>query len=105
MHCGIDGISRLVVYIRWSDNNRAATVYNLFLKAVQQYGLPSCVRSDQGSENQLVARHMNERRGAERGSMITGSSVHNHRIERLWRDMHRCVTQLYYYFVFLLLRI
>ena len=27
--------------------------------------------------------------------MITGSSVHNQRIERFWRDLHRCVTQLY----------
>ena len=29
-------------------------------------------------------------------SMITGSSVHNQHIERLWRDIHRCVTTLYY---------
>jgi hypothetical protein len=95
-HCGIDGYSRLVVYLHCSTNNQASTVYGLFLKATRQYGLPSRVRSDEGGENTGVARHMLEHRGANRGSMIVGSSVHNQRVERFWHDMHRCVTVLYY---------
>ena len=71
-------------------------MYELFLTAVQQLGLPSRVRSDQGRENILVGCHMGEHRGAYRNSMLTGSSIHNQRIERLFRDVFRCAVQLYY---------
>lgn len=95
-HGGIDGYSRLIVFLKCASNIKSATIYESFLEAVRTYHLPSRVRSDQGSENVLVARHMIEQRGAERNSMIVGSSVHNQRVERLWRDMHKCVTSLYY---------
>lgn len=86
----------MVVYLECSNDNRSSTVYNLFRKASQLYGLPSRVRCDQGGENIQVAQYMLEHRGVDRRSVIVGSSVHNQRIERLWRDMHRCVTVLYY---------
>ena len=70
----------MITYLCASTNNKANTVYELFLSAVQKHQLPSRVRSDQGTENVLVAQHMIERRGAVRRSMITGSSVHNQRI-------------------------
>ena len=85
-HAGIDGYSRMVVYLKCSTNNQARTVYGLFLPAIRQYGLPSRLRCDQGGQNHLVAQHMIHHRGADRRSVIVGSSVHNQRIERFWRD-------------------
>ena len=54
------------------------------------------VHSDRGLENIKVAEFMLAYRGFDRGSMITGSSVHNQGIERLWRDMFRVVILPYY---------
>ena len=89
-HGAIDGYSRLV-YLQCSNNNKASTVYELFLTAVQKHGLPSRVWSDQGLENVQVGRHMIDKCGLQRRSMITGSSTHNQRVERLWKDMHQIV--------------
>ena len=66
------------------------------MEAAGTYEVPSRICSDQGTENVKVAQYMLEKRGADRRSFITGCSVHNQRIKRMWRDMHRCVTILYY---------
>ena len=91
----IDGYSRLVTYLTCSNNNTAETVLQLFTQAVREFGFPSRVRSDYGMENTGVARLMISRMGTNRGSHITGSSVHNQRIERLWRDVNRIVCRPY----------
>lgn len=74
---GIDGYSRLVVYLQCCSNNHATTVVDAFLSAVHTHQLPSRVHSDQGRENLRVAQYMLEMRGAERRSIITSNSVHN----------------------------
>ena len=55
----------------------------LFQRAIEAYNIPSRVRSDKGLENIEVGRFMIQVRGSNRGSILTGSSVHNQRIDRL----------------------
>ena len=96
VHGGMDGYSQIIVYLNASTNNCAHTVFNLFWKATQVFGVPSRVRSDKGGENVDVCYFMIMLRGEGRGSHIAGSSVHNQRIERLWRDVYRCVCSLFH---------
>ena len=93
---GIDGFSRLPVLLKCSNNNTADTLLHNFVIAVGEYGLPRRVRTDKGRENVAIADYMISARGMNKGSIITGGSTHNQRIERLWRDVYEGVLSLHY---------
>ena len=95
VHGGIDGYSRMIVFLRCSTDNRATTVLSAFERGVEQYGLPNKVRSDCGGENVDVWRYMLEQHNNDTSHIIVGSSAHNEHIERLWRDVHQCVLKLF----------
>lgn len=96
VHGGIDGHSRMITYLRAASCNTSKGAACFFLKGVTRYGIPSRVRADCGGEFVDFGHFMTAINGAERGSFITGKSVHNQRIERLWRDVYMKVLVTYY---------
>lgn len=73
--------------MRASSNNKSASVFRVFRRAVKAYGRPNRVRGDRGTENLLVAVDMIAARGSNRASYMWGTSTHNTRIERLWVEV------------------
>ena len=74
------------------------TLLSLFREAVYTYGFPSCVRIDQGGENVDVSMFLltHPMRMPGRSLVIVGKSVHNQRIENLWRDVYQGVLGFYH---------
>lgn len=94
LHHGIYGFSRFVVFGRFSDNNRASTVQQLFTEAVEKYKYPFRVRTDYGGENVEVWQNMVAQWGKNSGAVVVGSSVHNQTIERHNRLVNEQVTEI-----------
>ncbi|XP_052211890.1 uncharacterized protein LOC127830976 [Dreissena polymorpha] len=96
VHGGIDGHSRLVSFLRAATCNTSKAAASFFLQSVKAYGFPSRVRVDNGTEYGDIGRLMISVNGDGRGSFLTGPSVHNQRIERLWRDVFTKVLDTFY---------
>ena len=94
-HAAVDGFSRTIVYAGCANNNRADTVLTFFKEGVSNFGLPESVRTDHESENVDVWRYMIASHFLDYGCVITGCSTHNERVERMWRDINRCVGFVY----------
>ena len=81
IHGGIDGYSRLPVYLQASINNRADTVLNCFLSAVATYGLQlrvqcdrgGCVRVSEFIPSMVLAEEAALREGASKIKELRGS--------------------------------
>ncbi|CAC5385149.1 unnamed protein product [Mytilus coruscus] len=55
---GVDGFSRMIMFLSCNDKNTSKTVLESFLTDVGNYGIPLKVRSDKGGENISVADFM-----------------------------------------------
>lgn len=96
-HGGVDGKTRVVVYLKASNNNRAETVREVFLESTKSFGWPSRVRADWGGENVGIQAEMEQARGTGRASFFAGPSTHNQRIEREVNILVHCVLWLKYF--------
>lgn len=81
------------LYIYLVQTTIELPLYYLYFKMECGY-IPDHVRSDYGGGNVDVWRYLITCH-ADPTSVITGSSVHNERVERMWRDVNRCVVSTF----------
>ena len=87
----MDGFSRTIIYLKCPDNNKSRTDLEYFQEGAGRFGLPNSICSDHGGEKVGVWKYMISTHHNDFSCVLTGSSVHNERIKRLWRDVQRCV--------------
>ena len=104
VHGCCDGKSKRIMFLRCSTNNLTETVLDLFKDAIKNNrGLwPSRIHVGRGVETVLIrvicfdlSDETVTHWGKGRHSFIAGSSTSNQRIERLWRDVFRCVCHFF----------
>lgn len=96
IHAAIDGFTRLCLYLRCSDNNRACTVRDYFADAVEMLQCaPTRIRTDHGLENSLVWEAMEQHGDGNEQPVVVGASVHNQRVERFNREINRNIRAKY----------
>ena len=89
----VDGATRRIVQMYVADHKKPHTVVRAFTGAVNRFGCPGRLRSDDGSENALVWRLMARLRGDE--SVLTGPSPANIKIEHQWYFTRWNVLEVY----------
>ena len=77
----IDGCSRKIIWFQCSNNNKAETTHDLFLKSVQDHVNPLQFRCDMGSENRSLAKKTILLRDSTHTGCIGRTYVHNTKIE------------------------
>ena len=70
-------------------------VYRCVSKHYAEFGIPDCVRSGDGGENVGIWSYMLNIHSGDESCVIAGSSIYNERVERMWRDVYRCVSKQY----------
>ena len=95
IHGAVDGFSQTITYLHCSNKNRASTVLDLFQNSVALFYLPDHIRSDRGGKNMDIWRYIIANHNHVYSCVITESSVHNERVERLWRDVNRSVYSIF----------
>lgn len=93
IHGCIDGFSRKILWLRVvKSNNNPLTVASIYLDVVKEFGyFPYCVRTDCGSENNILAaaQCFFHRDNDNEMPHMFGSSHHNQRIEAWWSQFRR----------------
>ena len=83
-----------MTHLSVATDNTALTALEYFCDGIKEYGIPARIRIDGGTEFNHVEKFMNDIDSTTR--CMRGKSVHNQRIERLWKDVFVKVAFKYY---------